>query len=135
VNDALAWHVVDRVETSDTGEIHTELQIPPESLWFHGHFPGEPILPGIAQLGIVYDAVCKALGCPISITGFSRIKFKKIIRPRDCLKVIITPKEDRQGVYAFRIIAGDDPACSGTMTVEVVSQPRIMSEGKAQADS
>jgi 3-hydroxymyristoyl/3-hydroxydecanoyl-(acyl carrier protein) dehydratase len=117
MNDALAWYVLGRVATSDTGEMHTEVRIPPESLWFAGHFPGEPILPGIAQLGIAYDAVCKALGHPISVTGFSRVKFKKIIRPRDCLKVIITPKEEREGVYVFRIVVGDDLACSGTMTL------------------
>jgi 3-hydroxymyristoyl/3-hydroxydecanoyl-(acyl carrier protein) dehydratase len=117
MNAATAWYVLDRVETSDTGEMHTELRIPPESLWFSGHFPGEPILPGIAQLGIAYDAVCKALGCRINISGFSRVKFKKIIRPGDSLKVIITPKEDRQGVYLFRIVAGDDLACSGSMTL------------------
>jgi len=117
MNDAPAWYVLGRVETSETGEMHTDVRIPPESLWFSGHFPGEPILPGIAQLGIAYDAVCKALGCHVSITGFSRVKFKKIIRPGDCLKVIVTPKEDRQGVCVFRIVAGDDLACSGTMTL------------------
>lgn len=117
MNDAPAWHVLGRVETSDTGEMHAEVRIPPESLWFSGHFPGEPILPGIAQLGIAYDAVCMALGSQIGITGFSRVKFKKIIRPRDCLKISITPKEDRQGTYVFRIVAGDDLACSGTMTL------------------
>ena len=106
-----------RVETSETGEMHTEVRIPPESLWFSGHFPGEPILPGIAQLGIAYDAVCKALGCQFSITGFSRVKFKKMIRPGDCLKVIVTPKEDRQGAYVFRIATGDEIACSGNMTL------------------
>ncbi|HSO60388.1 MAG TPA: hypothetical protein VLR50_05060 [Desulfobacterales bacterium] len=115
MNDAPAWHVLGRLEASDTGEMHTDVCIPPESLWFSGHFPGEPILPGIAQLGIAYDAVCQALGGQISITGFSRVKFKKMVRPLDCLKVIITPKEDRQGVYVFRIVAGDDLACSGTM--------------------
>jgi len=117
MNDAPAWHVLGRLEISDTGEMHTDVRIPPESLWFSGHFPGEPVLPGIAQLGIAYDAVCQALGGQISITGFSRVKFKKMVRPLDCLKVIITPKEDREGVYVFRIVAGDDLACSGTMTL------------------
>jgi 3-hydroxyacyl-[acyl-carrier-protein] dehydratase len=118
MNDAPAWHVLGRVETSDTGEMHTDVRIPPESLWFSGHFPGEPILPGIAQLGIAYDAVCQALGGQqISITGFSRVKFKKMVKPLDCLKVFVTPKEDRQGVYVFRIVAGGDLACSGTMTL------------------
>jgi 3-hydroxymyristoyl/3-hydroxydecanoyl-(acyl carrier protein) dehydratase len=117
MNDAPAWYVLGRVETSDTGEMHTDVRIPPESLWFSGHFPGEPILPGIAQLGIVYDAVCQALGGQISITGFSRVKFKKMVKPLDYLKVFVTPKDNREGVYAFRVVAGNDLACSGTMTL------------------
>jgi 3-hydroxyacyl-[acyl-carrier-protein] dehydratase len=115
MNEAPAWHVLGRVETSETGEMHTDVRISPESHWFSGHFPGEPVLPGIAQLGIAYDAVCQALGCQVGITGFSRVKFKKMVRPQDCLEVFVTPKEDRPGVYVFRIVAGDDLACSGTM--------------------
>ncbi len=112
------WHLLGQIEISDAGEIRTEVQVPAESLWFSGHFPGEPILPGIAQLGIVFDAVRRAKGGNFGITGFSRVKFKKIIRPGDRMQIAIVPGKDKEGSYAFRILTGEDLACSGTMRLE-----------------
>jgi 3-hydroxyacyl-[acyl-carrier-protein] dehydratase len=117
------WHATNAVETLQTGEWYTEVRLPPESSWFPGHFPGDPILPGIAQLGMAYEAVCRALGERFRVSGFSRIKFKKIVRPGDCLKITVLPKKDLPGQYAFRIAAGDDIACSGTMTLEKRNDP------------
>jgi 3-hydroxyacyl-[acyl-carrier-protein] dehydratase len=113
----LMWHVLAHVDIADTGEITAEVQVPPESSWFSGHFPGEPILPGIAQLGIVYDAVCRFREARPGISGLSRVKFKKIIRPRDRLNVSIVPKKGHEGSYAFRILAGEELACSGTLVL------------------
>jgi 3-hydroxyacyl-[acyl-carrier-protein] dehydratase len=123
------WHVLGSIETSETGEWVTEVQVPPESLWFSGHFPGDPVLPAIAQLGMVFDAVCKGSGFPFRIAGFSRVKFKKIIRPGDCLKITIRSKKDQEGVVAFRILIGDDIACTGSMTLEKRNDPLSPREG------
>ena len=112
------WHLLGQIESPGTGEIRTVVQVPPESHWFSGHFPGEPILPGIAQLGIVRDALCRAGGGRLVLVGFSRVKFKKIIRPLDRLEVMVQPVKEREGAYAFRIVTGEELACSGTMRLE-----------------
>jgi 3-hydroxymyristoyl/3-hydroxydecanoyl-(acyl carrier protein) dehydratase len=111
------WHVLGEVEASSTDEIACDAKVPPESLWFAGHFPGDPILPGIAQLGIVYDAVCRSRGDKPGIAGFSRVKFRKIIRPGDCLKIAIVPRKGHRGAYTFRISTGEEIACSGNLAL------------------
>jgi len=111
------WHVLGAMAISTTGEISCDVQVPAESAWFSGHFPGDPVLPGIAQLGIVYDAVCRSRGEQPRVAGFSRVKFKKIIRPQDGLKVTIVPKHEADGSYAFRIVTGDEVACSGNLAL------------------
>ena len=123
------WHVLGGIETSETGEWVTEVQVVPESLWFSGHFPGDPVLPAIAQLGMVFDAVCKGSGFQFRIAGFSRVKFKKTIRPGDCLKITIRSKGEQEGVYAFRILIGDDIACTGSMALEKRNDPLSLREG------
>lgn len=121
------WHGLNHIDISDAGEMATEVRVPPESPWFAGHFPGEPVLPGVAQLGMVYDAVCKARRRFFSLAGFSRVKFKKIIRPQDCLKILVTPNRDKEGVFSFRILVGGDIACSGTMTLDSGGrEPRLL---------
>jgi 3-hydroxymyristoyl/3-hydroxydecanoyl-(acyl carrier protein) dehydratase len=117
------WHSLKSVETLDSGEWRTEARAPAESLWFVGHFPGDPILPGIAQLAMAFETACRVLGGGFRVAGFNRIKFKKIIRPGDFLEIIIQPKQDPPGLYAFRITAGGDVACSGTMTLERCDDP------------
>ena len=112
------WHELNYIDISEAGDISTEVRVLPVSQWFSGHFPGEPILPGIAQLGIVYDTVCGARKRLFSLAGFSRVKFKKIIRPQDCLKITVAPKADKEGVFTFRIVVDRDIACSGSMTLE-----------------
>jgi 3-hydroxymyristoyl/3-hydroxydecanoyl-(acyl carrier protein) dehydratase len=112
------WHTIERVEMSDTGEWRTEVHLPEDSSWFMGHFPGDPILPGIAQIGMASETVLRALGEGFRIAGFSRIKFKKIIRPGEHLKICVSPKTNPAGLYPFRILVGDEIACSGAMALE-----------------
>jgi 3-hydroxymyristoyl/3-hydroxydecanoyl-(acyl carrier protein) dehydratase len=113
------WHNVVDVAVSAAGEISAEVEVPPESLWFSGHFPGDPILPGIAQLGIVYEAVCQSCGGRPGIAGFSRVKFRKIVRPGDSLRLSIAPRKEHPGSYAFRITIGGEIACSGNLALKM----------------
>ncbi|MEJ2474502.1 MAG: hypothetical protein P8Y74_11525, partial [Desulfobacterales bacterium] len=64
-----------------------------------------------------YDTFCGARKRLFSLAGFSRVKFKKIIRPQDCLKITVTPKADKEGAFTFRILVDRDIACSGNMTI------------------
>lgn len=112
------WHQIDRIEVSDSGELSTELRVPAASYWFSGHFPGDPILPGIAQLGIVHETIRRVVGPDYRLAEIKRVKFRKIIRPDDDLKIFISKKKGSEGIYTFRIVAADIPACSGNFILE-----------------
>jgi len=79
---------------------------------FNGHFPGDPVLPGIGQIYMVTELVSVALGEREPLLGVSRVKFRKIIRPGDLLDISVV-RSNKQGRYAFRITAGEDEICSG----------------------
>jgi 3-hydroxymyristoyl/3-hydroxydecanoyl-(acyl carrier protein) dehydratase len=49
------WHSIKNLQDNGQKIISAEVTLEPESCWFDGHFPGFPILPGIAQLAIVSD--------------------------------------------------------------------------------
>jgi 3-hydroxymyristoyl/3-hydroxydecanoyl-(acyl carrier protein) dehydratase len=71
---------------SDEGSF--AVAVPPDLLWLQGHFPGYPLLPGIAQLlpialGCVH-ALWPELGQPRQAL---RLKFKQAIVPGDELEV------------------------------------------------
>ena len=86
------------------------------SPWFAGHFPEDPILPGIAQLSMVTDTIAGVLQKELTLKSIARIKFKKIIRPGDILDIHImaAKKEDH---YSFRISSKEEEVCSGRLVL------------------
>lgn len=84
------------------------------SPWFSGHFPDDPVLPGIAQLKMVVDLITKTGEKNLRMTGLGRVKFRKIVRPEELLDIHVTcgNKTDQ---YNFKITSGDEGVCSGCM--------------------
>jgi len=111
----MPWYELIRIEKSDLNRISAEIQIPPESPWFCGHFPGEPILPGIAQLGMVFDVVRRLSDREWKISGISRVRFKQLIRPGDRLTVTAEPQKGREETFSFRVMVDREVACRGMM--------------------
>jgi 3-hydroxyacyl-[acyl-carrier-protein] dehydratase len=114
----MMWYVLRDLKQSDSKELCADIEVPPDSLWFSGHFPGEPVLPGIAQLGMVLDAINQSSNQNMRISSVSRVRFKQIIRPNDQLKIIAAPQKDHAESYVFRIMARGELVCSGVMTLE-----------------
>ena len=94
--------------------MQTSVTVHADSPWFSGHFPDNPILPGIAQLEMIVKLVSEAAGIPLKLTGMSRVKFRKIVRPGDLLDIQVAPgtKKDQ---YTFRIIGDKEEVCSGSI--------------------
>jgi 3-hydroxymyristoyl/3-hydroxydecanoyl-(acyl carrier protein) dehydratase len=98
----------------EEGKIVASVTIDGNSPWFSGHFPDDPILPGIAQLKMVADLVTKSGEGILCMTGMSRVKFRKIVRPGDMLDIKVT-RGDKKGQYIFKITSRDEDVCSGWM--------------------
>lgn len=95
----------------------SEVSVPAKAFWFDGHFPSSPILPAVAQIGLVAAILEKAIGSKIRVSKVRRVRFKKIIRPDELLRVSIstasrTPRSGAKS-YEFRITSADEAACSG----------------------
>jgi len=111
------WYNLKQLTRSAENEISADIQVPPDSPWFDGHFPAEPILPGVAQIGLVFDVISKARNLDLSISSVRRVRFKHIVRPDDKLKIIAVPLKQEIGSYFFRILIQDETVCSGVLTV------------------
>jgi 3-hydroxyacyl-[acyl-carrier-protein] dehydratase len=117
-NDRESWYSLSNIKRSSSNEILADAMASGKSPWFSGHFPGEPILPGVAMLGMVFDAIKQACGKNIKISGVKRVKFKHIIKPGDKIQIIVREKNDDNSLYMFQIMVDSQIACNGIMTVE-----------------
>jgi 3-hydroxyacyl-[acyl-carrier-protein] dehydratase len=116
------WHIIKNLKVAESGEISAEATFNPDSPWFDGHFPGFPILPGIAELGIVSDSIRKAgeaEGKNIAISQIRKVRFRQFIRPDDSVRVVSSSDEKHPMRYKFKLMVNGQLACNGVMeTVE-----------------
>jgi 3-hydroxyacyl-[acyl-carrier-protein] dehydratase len=113
----MAWFTQNSFSADPETGIRAEIQVPADAIWFDGHFPGEPILPGVAQIALVMALLKRALGRPVAAQSVSRVRFKKMIRPADTIMVHIAPKGEGELTYGFSLANGLERVCSGSLTL------------------
>src|ERR1700712_3201898 len=67
---------------TEPDNIRAVLKINPEHAIFKGHFPGQPVVPGVCMLQIVKELVEKAVGTPTRLHNGHDLKFLSVIDPR-----------------------------------------------------
>ena len=112
------WYSVIALNKPSSDKIILDAEVLPDSPWFSGHFPGEPILPGIAQIEMALDAIKHLTQKDLKISSIKRVRFKQIIRPRDKLKIIATSKKGKALSFSCRISVNGELACNGTIIAE-----------------
>ncbi|HXU31290.1 MAG TPA: hypothetical protein VN851_11985, partial [Thermoanaerobaculia bacterium] len=85
-----------------------EIEIPEDSPAFRGHFPGRPILPGVAQLALVEQGLAALAGRPQRIAEISGVRLRKTVGPGETLELLLrNPTED--GGVRFEIRTHGEP--------------------------
>ena len=95
--------------------------VSPEAVWFQGHFPGAPLLPGVAFLALVEQALAlfwsDAGRPPVEIRSFRRVRFRQRVEPGANLRIRAHRVEGER--LRFSVEAGGLVACSGECVVEM----------------
>ena len=110
------WHRLSEIKRSTADTITAKAVLPLDSPWFSGHFPGEPILPGVAQIALVAETLRRGLDRKLKITGLKRTRFKQIIVPGDTLAIEIDVQDKTAAGFVFRVLIRGEIACTGTIT-------------------
>ena len=120
------WQSIREVSEREPNLIEAGVYVPPESLWFSGHFPGEPIMPGIALLNIAWQVIVRAggrKGDQIRLDALKRIRFTQPVRPGETLTVVIAVGEaDGKNLYSFKIISKENIICSGVIAGQNINE-------------
>ncbi|MEX2150095.1 MAG: hypothetical protein WD793_07760 [Steroidobacteraceae bacterium] len=98
----------------------TGLDVPRDHLAFDGHFPGRPVLPAAALLGLVIDAAEKELGKPLRIAGMPRAKFLAPLQPGD--RASLSLRTDREWLH-FEVRNGAVRVAQGIFQIDYGSPP------------
>jgi 3-hydroxyacyl-[acyl-carrier-protein] dehydratase len=76
-----------------------------EFVGFAGHFPGDPILPAVAQLAAVMSLAEEQAGTPLRLVAVDAAKFMSPVRPDDEIEVALTRRASAPGWLCDAIVA------------------------------
>ena len=80
--------LLDSVELVD-GIAHGKKRISGDEFFLNGHFPGNPVVPGVILCEILAQSVCVCLGESLNsnqlpfFTGLDKVKFRNPVKPGD----------------------------------------------------
>lgn len=118
--------LIDRVEELIPGEkAVAKRNVTINEELFNGHFPGNPVMPGVlivealAQTGAVaLLSLPEFKGKTAYFGGIKSVKFRKVVRPGDSLRLEVTLEKIRNNVGLGKAVATVDgkKACTAELT-------------------
>lgn len=97
----------------------SRVEIPHDHPCFPGHFPGQPILPGVLLLERVISLAQTALAQSVEQCTLYNVKFLTSVVPGDQLEVRLVGTGPDEYKFTVRVLRADDEdgalACSGQL--------------------
>jgi 3-hydroxyacyl-[acyl-carrier-protein] dehydratase len=95
---------VDKIVSRDDRSVTTQRTLRKEEYFFQGHFPGNPIMPGVLlceacfQTGAILMGGMKPSGLGV-VTRIKDAKFKNFARPGDVLTITVSLDDRLENAY------------------------------------
>jgi 3-hydroxyacyl-[acyl-carrier-protein] dehydratase len=127
--------LVDRVVSLELGErIHAVKAVSFNEQYFQGHFPGQPVMPGVLQVEAMAQAAAilgietlelAGTGKLVYFMGIENAKFRAMVTPGCLLDLRVEFIQKRSRVYKFRGAASVEgkTACEADFTAMIADPP------------
>lgn len=119
--------LVDEMEIDSDGVCHAKYLVREDEFFCMGHFPGNPIVPGVIQCEIMAQS-CALLvkddiqGKTTLYTGIDKVRFKNIVKPGDLCEITARLKSRRSSIFYCQaeLRVNGNLCCKGDLSFAVV---------------
>ena len=99
--------LLDEAWTDEAGVAHGRYRARGDEWFFDGHFPGNPVMPGVVQCEIIAQASCVLFADSIRgktayYAGIDKVRFRIMVRPGDTLEISSSLLRQKMNVYVVR---------------------------------
>ena len=117
--------LVDEIEIDEEGVAHAKYRIKDDEFFCRGHFPGNPIVPGVIQCEIMAQS-CALLvkdelkGRTTLYSGIDNVRFKNIVRPGDLCEITAKLTGRRGLIFFTEATLNGKLCCRGNLSFALV---------------
>lgn len=108
------------INKKNSQKIHAVFRFKKELDFFNGHFPGNPILPGIFQIEMVKYTLEKLFDNRLHIKSVKKTKFSNLIYPEESIMLDITINHEENHLLNVKAILRAGDAIAGKINVVFV---------------
>ncbi|MGH1337852.1 MAG: 3-hydroxyacyl-ACP dehydratase [Aureispira sp.] len=77
-----SFYSIDQHQQQEEDNAVFQLSLNPNHLIYEGHFPNQPVMPGVCMLQLVTELTSQALGQPLQLKKANQVKFLIPIVPQ-----------------------------------------------------
>lgn len=92
-------------ESAGDGQVTFHVELNPNHAIFKGHFPGNPISPGVCNIGMIKACAEEIVGYKLFLGNMKQCKFSHLITPTENKELDIVLKVDNADTNAVKIAA------------------------------
>ena len=99
--------LLDEAWLSEAGEACGSYAVRGDEWFFDGHFPGNPVMPGVVQCEIIAQASCLLFadalrGKTAYYAGIDKVRFRRMVRPGDVLETRSSILRSKLNMYVVK---------------------------------
>jgi 3-hydroxymyristoyl/3-hydroxydecanoyl-(acyl carrier protein) dehydratase len=107
----LALPLIDALERAQD-HLSLRLIIPDTNIYFQGHFPGCPVLPGVVQVGWAIEFARLHVPFSARFRSLAAVKFMRVIQPNAAITLRLAADTERREL-SFEYRRSGEPCSSG----------------------
>lgn len=101
---------------ADAGSATLSLYLQPELFWFKGHFPQQPILPGVTQIHWALHYATEIFSFKHKFRGIEVVKFQRPLPPQERITLILNWDAEKYKL-SFQYLCDGQTASSGRINL------------------
>ena len=99
--------LLDEAWKGEDGAAHGRYTAKGSEWFFDGHFPGNPVMPGVVQCEIIAQASCMLFaeemkGKTAYYAGIDKVRFRRMVRPGDTMEITSTLLRSKMNMYVVK---------------------------------
>lgn len=119
--------LIDEMEIDDAGVCHARYRVKDDEFFCRGHFPGNPLVPGVILCEIMAQSCALLvkdviLGRTTLYTGIDNVRFKHVVKPGDLCEITARLKGSRGQMFFCEASLSVDGmlCCKGDLSFALV---------------